>query len=134
MSIPARGSAAIVAVLCCGFAAAPAGRAAERLSAAHASIQAAEAGRHLSALADDSFEGREGGSRGGRAAGTYIVGALEKLGLQPAGDNGTFFQQFGGMRNILALLPGSDPAVAQDRKSTRLNSSHSSVSRMPSSA
>jgi hypothetical protein len=33
---------------------------------------------------------REGGSRGGRAAGTYIVAALEKLGLQPAGDNGTF--------------------------------------------
>ena len=114
MSIPARGSAAIVAVLCCGFAAAPAGRAAERLSAAHASIQAAEAGRHLSALADDSFEGREGGSRGGRAAGTYIVGAIEKLGLQPAGDNGTFFQQFGGMRNILGLLPGSDPAVAHE--------------------
>ena len=85
--------------------------AAEHMAAAHASIQAADASRHVHALADDAFEGREGGSRGGRAAGTYIVAALEKLGLQPAGDNGTFYQAFGGMRNILALVPGSDPAL-----------------------
>ena len=32
-----------------------------------------------------------------------------------------------------AIVPG-DPAASLDRKSTRLNSSHSSVSRMPSSA
>ena len=89
-------------------------RAAERMSAAHASIQAADASRHVHALADDSFEGREGGSRGGRAAGAYIVQAIEKLGLQPAGDNGTYYQAFGGMRNILALMPGSDPAVASE--------------------
>jgi Zn-dependent M28 family amino/carboxypeptidase len=88
--------------------------AAERLSAAHASIQAADASRHVHALADDSFEGREGGSRGGRAAGAYIVQAIEKLGLQPAGDNGTYYQSFGGMRNILALMPGSDPAAASE--------------------
>ena len=42
--------------------------AAEHMSAAHSSIQADEASRHVHALADDSFEGREGGSRGGRAA------------------------------------------------------------------
>lgn len=86
-------------------------RAAERMSAAHASIQANDASRHVHALADDSFEGREGGSRGGRAAGAYIVAALEKLAVEPAGDQGTFFQNFGGMRNILALVPGADPAV-----------------------
>ena len=89
-------------------------RAAERMSAAHSSIQADEASRHVHALADDSFEGREGGSRGGRAAGAYIVAALEKLAVEPAGDNGTFFQSFGGMRNILALVPGSDPTVAKE--------------------
>ena len=35
-----------------------------------------------------------------------------------------------------ALMPGRDPggAVGTDRKSTRLNSSHSQQSRMPSSA
>ena len=82
--------------------------AAELMSAAHASIRAAEAGQHVTTLADDAFEGREGGSRGGRAAGTYIVEQLQKLGLEPAGDAGGFYQSFGGMRNILGLLRGSD--------------------------
>ena len=88
--------------------------AAELMSAAHASIRAAEAGQHVTTLADDAFEGREGGTRGGRAAGTYIVEQLQKLGLEPAGDGGSFYQSFGGMRNILGLLRGSDPAAAQE--------------------
>jgi hypothetical protein len=88
--------------------------AAEILSAARAGIRAADAGRHVGVLADDSFEGREGGSRGGRAAAAYIVDELEKLDLQPAGDGGTWFQSFGALRNILALLPGSDPALARE--------------------
>lgn len=88
--------------------------AAEALHKAHASIRAADASRHIHALADDALEGREGGSRGGRAAGAYIVQAIDRLGLEPAGDNGGFFQSFGGMRNILALLPGSDTTVARE--------------------
>ena len=89
--------------------------AAERtLAAARESIRSADASRHVTALADDSFEGREGGSRGGHAAGTYIVGAIEALGLQPAGDNGSYYQRFGSMRNILALQPGSDPTVSHE--------------------
>jgi hypothetical protein len=110
-----RAAAIFIAVIVIGAAA----RGAEMLSAAHASIRAADAGRHVATLADDAFEGREGGSRGGRAAGGYIVAELEKLraaagALVPAGDDGSFFQPFGGMRNILALLPGSDPAVADE--------------------
>ncbi|MFM9198168.1 MAG: M20/M25/M40 family metallo-hydrolase, partial [Planctomycetia bacterium] len=92
----------------------PAAVAAEMMAAARASIQAADAKRHVCALADDALEGREGGSRGGRAAGSYIVSHLEKLGLEPAGDNGSWYQQFGGMRNILAIARGSDPAVATE--------------------
>jgi hypothetical protein len=93
--------------------------AAERLSAAHASIRAEDAGRHVAALADDAFEGREGGSRGGRAAGGYIVAEIERLrenggGLEAAGDSGSFYQAFGTMRNILVLQPGSDPAAADE--------------------
>jgi len=79
-----------------------------------AAIDAADAGRHVAALADDAFEGREGGSRGGRAAGAYIVDVLRASGVQPAGDEGGFFQRFGTMRNILALVPGSDPACARE--------------------
>ena len=36
-------------------------------------------------------------------------------------------------KSLLSML-GETPSDARDRKSTRLNSSHSSVSRMPSSA
>lgn len=66
------------------------------------------------ALADDAFEGREAGSRGGRAAAAYIVEQIDRLGLQPAGVDGGYFQAFGGMRNILALAPGGDPARSDE--------------------
>lgn len=88
--------------------------AAEILSEAHAGIRAADAGRHVGVLADDAFEGREGGTRGGRAAAGYIVEQLEKLDVRPAGDGGTWYQPIGGLRNILALLPGGDPALARE--------------------
>ncbi len=101
--------AAMLAAACHGDLAA----AAERMSAAHATIKAADAGRHVGVLADDSFEGREGGSRGGRAAAAYIVEQLTRLDLEPAGDGGTFFQPFGGMRNILAILRGTDPQLSE---------------------
>ncbi len=105
-------SVLLVAVACpCG--------AAEMLSAAHASIRAADAGRHVATLADDAFEGREGGTRGGRAAAGYIVEEIEKIraaapDLVPAGADGSCLQPFGGMRNILVLLPGADPTVADE--------------------
>ena len=103
----------LLATVVCASATEIGPRAAE-LAAARSSIQAADARRHVSALADDALEGREGGSRGGRAAGAYIVSHLETLGLEPAGDNGGYYQSFGGLRNILALARGSDPAVARE--------------------
>ena len=92
----------------------PAVYAAELMAAARSSIRSEDAKRHVCALADDALEGREGGSRGGRAAGSYIISHLEKLGLEPAGDNGSYYQQFGSMRNILALARGSDPTLANE--------------------
>lgn len=103
-----------IAMLAMALPATPLAAAEHTAAAAHASIQAADASRHVHALADDALEGREGGSRGGRAAGAYIVTALEQLALQPAGDHGTFYQGFGGMRNILALVPGADPGLAHE--------------------
>jgi len=94
--------------------ASPVGARAAELLTARATIRADDAKRHVSALADDAFEGREGGSRGGRAAGSYIVDQLSRLGLEPAGDGGGFYQSFGGMRNILALVRGGDPTVADE--------------------
>ena len=39
-------------------------------------------------LADDTFEGREAGSRGGRAAGLYIVKQIEAAGIAGGGAEG----------------------------------------------
>jgi hypothetical protein len=89
--------------------------ASEMLAKAKANLTANAMARHVHVLADDSFEGREAGKRGGRAAAAYIVEQIEDLGFEPAGDNGTYFQSFGSnMRNILALLPGSEPTLANE--------------------
>lgn len=78
------------------------------------SIDAGQLRRHVDVLADDTFEGREAGSRGGRAAAGYIVGELQRHGLQPAGIDGGYFQSFGnGYRNILAMIEGRDPTVRE---------------------
>jgi Peptidase family M28/PDZ domain len=70
---------------------------------------------HIDRLADDTFEGREAGSRGGNASAGYIVNRLAKTPFQPAGENGTYFQSFGeGYRNILAYCEGSDPTLKQE--------------------
>jgi hypothetical protein len=44
-------------------------------------------------IADDSMEGRDTGRRGGVRSANYIARELERLGLEPAGDNGTYLQR-----------------------------------------
>ncbi|WP_425616493.1 M20/M25/M40 family metallo-hydrolase [Anatilimnocola sp. NA78] len=66
-------------------------------------------------LADDTFEGREAGSRGGQAAGNYLVQRFTELKLQPAGDKGTFYQGFrASNRNILGMMEGSDEKLKHE--------------------
>lgn len=85
---------------------------AQALSAAAATITTSDLERHAEVLADDSFEGRRGGTRGGRAAGGYLATELGKLGLKGLGDDGSFFQSYsGGERNVLAWWEGSDPEL-----------------------
>ncbi|MGH9804249.1 MAG: M28 family metallopeptidase [Candidatus Acidiferrales bacterium] len=47
---------------------------------------------HTAFLSDDLFEGRGPGSRGDQLAQKYIAAQFERLGLEPAGGNGTYFQ------------------------------------------
>jgi hypothetical protein len=82
------------------------------VEAAVKSISADKLERFVNILADDPFEGRETGSRGGRAAGAYLEEQLEKLHLEAAGPEGHYFQDFGaGSRNLLARFEGSDPEL-----------------------
>lgn len=48
---------------------------------------------HMLFLASDELEGRDTGSRGHEIASLYIATQLQALGLQPAGDDGSYFQQ-----------------------------------------
>ena len=68
---------------------------------------------HVRFLADDSLEGREANSAGGRAAGDYLSAQVKAMGLRGGGPDGQYSQPCGReMRNILAILPGSDPTAA----------------------
>lgn len=87
---------------------------------ARASIRADDLRVHAELLADDRFEGREAGSRGGIAAANYLIKQLADLGLQGGGDRETngsrqFVQWMpGGYRNLLAILPGTDPDLRRE--------------------
>ena len=48
---------------------------------------------HLRLLASDAFEGRAPATRGGQLTEEYLASELAALGLQPAGEDGSFFQR-----------------------------------------
>ena len=48
---------------------------------------------HTKFLSSDLLEGRGPGTRGDELATSYIAAQFEALGLEPAGDNGTYFQK-----------------------------------------
>lgn len=48
---------------------------------------------HVRFLSDDLLEGRAPGTRGDKLAQAYIAAQMQLLGLQPGGDNGTYFQR-----------------------------------------
>ncbi len=84
-------------------------------AAARSSIRGSDLKLHTDRLSDDTFEGREAGSRGGRAAGGYLVKEFQRFGLQPAGPTKSYYQEFGdNYRNILGLWQGSDPALQDE--------------------
>ena len=63
---------------------------------------------HLAFLADDALEGRKPGTRGGKTAAKYIATQFERLGLEPAGDSGTYYQRV----PIISLTPEPTLTVA----------------------
>ncbi len=105
----------VVLALVIGHAPSVSGDELTALLRASSSIRSDELQHHVDVLADDSFEGREAGKRGGYAAAGYLVDLLRKYGAEPAGDNDEFFQVFGkGYRNILGQIPGVGDALANE--------------------
>jgi Zn-dependent M28 family amino/carboxypeptidase len=68
---------------------------------------------HLEFLADDALEGRRPGTRGAELTAKYLAAQFQRLGLEPAGDSGTYYHSV----PIITLTPsptlkvlGSNPA------------------------
>src|SRR6478672_3376117 len=55
-------------------------------------ITPADLERRLFIIAHDSMMGRETGSEGAFKTAAYVAAEFQRLGLKPAGDNGTYFQ------------------------------------------
>ncbi|MEP7325953.1 MAG: M28 family peptidase [Gemmatimonadota bacterium] len=62
---------------------------------------------HLEFLSSDLLEGRAPATRGGELAAKYITAQFQRLGLEPAGDSGTFFHQV----PVISLTPSSTTSV-----------------------
>jgi Zn-dependent M28 family amino/carboxypeptidase len=56
---------------------------------------------HLEYLADDLLEGRAPATRGGQLAARYIAAQFQRLGLEPAGDSGSYYHRI----PVIALDP-----------------------------
>jgi len=74
---------------------------------------------HFEFLADDALEGRRPGTRGAELTARYLAAQFRRLGLQPAGDSGTFYHQV----PIITLMPsptlkvlGASPAELRYRE------------------
>jgi Tol biopolymer transport system component len=59
-----------------------------------AEISADDIKQHVVYLASDALEGRLTGTKGEQLATQYVADALQQYGLEPAGENGTYFQSF----------------------------------------
>jgi hypothetical protein len=74
-----------------------------------AAISPADLMTRLYIFADDSMQGRETGTAGHLKSTAYIAGELKRLGLQPAGDEGSYFQDVPMIRR--AFDPASTISV-----------------------
>jgi len=74
-----------------------------------AAITPADAMTRLYILADDSMMGREAGTAGNVKGTDYIAREARRIGLEPAGENGTFFQTIPFVRK--AINPSASLSV-----------------------
>lgn len=72
-----------------------------------AEISETDLATRIKTIADDAFEGRGPGTPAGEKAAEWIAADMERIGLQPGGDNGSWFQKV-EMVNQTLLVDGSD--------------------------
>ncbi|HVD59298.1 MAG TPA: M20/M25/M40 family metallo-hydrolase [Gemmatimonadaceae bacterium] len=110
-------------------------------------ISAADLRTRLYIYADDSMMGRQVGTPGNMKATRYIAAELKRMGLEPAGDNGTYFQdihpdsirgmprgtQFapGTARNVIGIIRGSDPVLRDEFVAIGAHNDHIGIRKTP---
>ncbi|MEM7640668.1 MAG: M28 family metallopeptidase [Pseudomonadota bacterium] len=67
----------------------------------NASISAEDIRQRVAILSDDAFEGRGPGAPVGEKTADWLAAEMERVGLQPAGENGTWFQTVGMVEQSL---------------------------------
>jgi aminopeptidase YwaD len=97
--------------------------------------------QHVKYLASDDLEGRGDGAPGLEKAAEYIEKSMRASGLEPAGDNGTFFQTFQiitgisvGPGNTLSLKTGGSTVgleIGRDYRLISTENDDSTISSMP---
>ena len=95
---------------------------------AESAIKEADLKRDLYALAGDKYRGREGGTLDELRASSWLAEQMRAIGLEPAGDDGTYFQWFNLQRT--RLTPGSSLSIG----SHRLRPGHDAVITAPTNA
>ena len=110
-------------------------------------ITATDLRTRLYIYADDSMMGRKVGTPGNMMATRYVESEVRRMGLEPAGDSGTFFQdihpdsirgmprgtQFspGTARNVVAILRGSDPVLRNEYVAIGAHNDHLGIRATP---
>ncbi len=69
---------------------------------AMAAIKPADLKKDLYELADDAFRGRRAGTLDELRAGAWVAQMAQKIGLEPAGDDGTYFQFYNLRRKMVS--------------------------------
>ncbi|WP_258240071.1 M28 family metallopeptidase [Pseudidiomarina homiensis] len=91
----------------------------EQTTSAETAVVSADANAlqsHLEFLASDALEGRDTGSRGHEIAAQYIAAQFQALGLEPAGDNGSYYQRIAFRRS--SLVEGSAKMIVDTGSET----------------
>ncbi len=88
---------------------------ADDLDKALKSIRAMDLQKHQMYLASDELEGREAGTDGGHKAALYITEHLQKWGFEPGGEEGGWFQPFGGSITYGDLAEANSLRIYKDR-------------------
>ena len=83
-------------------------------------ITAKDLSKRIATLADDTFEGRAPAAEKGEKAADWIAAEMQRIGLEPAGENGTWYQTVGMVEQTLdqaashLQISGQDLELGQD--------------------